>query len=428
MSFMEKHNVLKVQSRAGRYFIFDALTNNIFEIEDYEDINELCSTDLGNKTETRSSVLEVGNILGEITRNAKTLIIELTESCNFRCSYCMFDDQISYVRNHSNNTISLTDSIVAIKNFLERTNQNDGYIVFYGGEPLLAFQKMQEIVDQANRIANFKIKYSFSTNGFYLSPEKFDFLIHNDFHITVSLDGDEDIHDKQRKTNTGGATFDFLIGNLNSLKEYNDLYFTNNVSINCVISNKSDIIDVNKFFEKQGFSESTLRFCPTIQDEKEIDNFITDNILQSMDMGILGVIERNYLNKMIQKFQFRKLDSNARNGRKICIPFANRTYVRTDGTSQYCERVGEHYKSVDITDTESLVKLSNTIFKEFKDTIKNRCSKCFAYNFCEICPASLISENKYSQTQIEYKCNHTMTLVRLAFRVYIEQRSDEQRK
>ncbi|MDP3839820.1 MAG: radical SAM protein, partial [Methylococcales bacterium] len=331
------------------------------------------------------------------------------------------DEKHIFERNHSNKTMPLELAFEEVQKFYNRTNQDEGYIVFYGGEPLLAFEMIKKIVSHANIISNHRLKFSLTTNGLALSDNKFDFIIENNFLITVSLDGDKETHDKQRATVTGKGTFDAITNNLNKLKNYNSQFLKNNVLINCVISDANDLSKINQFFKDNDFAEESLRFSPVLQNNVAIDGYITNSISlesvkQSLKAGLLPV-ENHFLDSILKKIEFRKLDAEASLGKKLCVPFANRTYVRTDGTIQFCERIENYGKSKN--ESVNLAVKSEVIYNEFKTFKQEACSKCFAYNFCEMCPASFIKNSQFDNELANSKCSQYRKTVEQALQIYI---------
>ncbi len=422
---MSEDNLLRLKSDSGGMYVFDALTNNIFLIECENDFDSVSMLDLGHQSDKRQNTLDFNEIGKETTSNAKTLILEITDECNLRCTYCVFDESNQGERNHSNKTMTLDTAREAVQSFYARTNQNEGYVVFYGGEPLLAYETIKEIVSYANELSNNKLKFSLTTNGLGLSESKFDFLISNDFLITVSIDGDKNTHDKRRITKSGKGTFDAIIANLKKLQLYNDSYLKNNVIINCVISDTDDIKSINNFFDIFALPQQSLRFSPAIQNSVSID----DNILKRISLNsvknalhthkeiTLEPVEKSFISDILKKIAFRKLDAEAKMGKKICIPFANRTYVRVDGSIQFCERIESYGKLSD--KPVNLAKIADEYYREFKEFKQESCSKCHAYNFCEMCPASFIRESKFDIELANIKCNLYRNSVEQALLIYI---------
>lgn len=88
-------------------------------------------------------------------------------------------------------------------------------VTFFGGEPLLSFLLIKEIVDYVERtyphIDHF---YKVVTNGTLLTHEKAIFFKKYGFNIIVSIDGSEEKHDFYRKDIKGNGTYKTIMHNL----------------------------------------------------------------------------------------------------------------------------------------------------------------------------------------------------------------------
>lgn len=112
-----------------------------------------------------------------------TLTIILTDRCNFCCSYCY--------QNKKNRQLDIATITRAIDFFYPRLTR-ECFINFYGGEPLLAFNRLEETVaylESLNRRGKLKIHYSLSTNGSLLNEDILRFLHKHAFSLVLSFDG-----------------------------------------------------------------------------------------------------------------------------------------------------------------------------------------------------------------------------------------------
>lgn len=433
---MNINNYLKIKSKNNRFYLFDALNNNIYEIDSEENLNCIGSEHLERISDLRVDALSVRSIDEDVNKNAKTLIIEVTENCNIRCTYCIYDDANNSERNHSNNSISKTSAIKIIDDFYKRTNGLDAYLVFYGGEPLLNLKLIEELVEYSNKISEKRIKFSLTTNAILLNLNIFKILIKNKFKITVSIDGPDFIHDANRKTKNGKGTFSIIMENLQSLMDWNEDYFRENVDFNCTITSYSDIPAINEFFlSSELFLEENIRFSSEISENIKINNEISAGIdLNKLQIALKNadrvfassinnhsdkpnIIQESYFGDIVKKIKYRKLDEKAKTGKKICVPFSNRTYVRSTGDFQFCERIQFYGK---INNSNDLEKYSNIFHREFLDFKQESCSQCFAYNFCEMCPASFIENSVFSERLSWEKCGTFRKDVEKAMKLYIE--------
>ena len=165
------------------------------------------------------------------------LVIFLTYRCNFNCSYC-------YVNKKETKELSANKLIKIIKE-LKTKNNEIKEINFMGGEPLLRFDVIKEIIN----IFGNEFVFNLNTNGYLLDKETLDFLLKNNVIIVLSLDGSEKTHNLNRKD----KTFNKI---LNNIKGYED-----KVIVNYVI-NPNSIDNLIKDFENLvnlGFKKIDVR-------------------------------------------------------------------------------------------------------------------------------------------------------------------------
>jgi sulfatase maturation enzyme AslB (radical SAM superfamily) len=109
--------------------------------------------------------------------------ITVTEECNFNCSYCYQKKGRTYC------DIEILESALE---FFSPFFAKDCYISFYGGEPLLAFDKIKHAVNYLEKNCRRKNKsfhYSLTTNGSLIDEDVLQFFNQNKFSILVSFDG-----------------------------------------------------------------------------------------------------------------------------------------------------------------------------------------------------------------------------------------------
>ncbi len=107
----------------------------------------------------------------------------MTEECNFRCSYCYQQKRNTFLE------ISTIDKALE---FLLPYFAPDCTINFYGGEPLLAWDRIEYTVARLHRLSpghGKHFRYSISTNGSLLDEDKVRFLDRHHFSVLLSFDG-----------------------------------------------------------------------------------------------------------------------------------------------------------------------------------------------------------------------------------------------
>ena len=117
------------------------------------------------------------------------LTLVLTSACNLRCSYCYQD-----VRGSRRMRWATVDRAMEL---LFRARRRDSSIVFYGGEPLLAFELVRRTVEEASRRRprGRRLAFHLSTNGLLLDPAKARFLANHGVETQLSFDGSRQAQD-----------------------------------------------------------------------------------------------------------------------------------------------------------------------------------------------------------------------------------------
>ena len=141
----------------------------------------------------------------------------LTEDCNLRCEYC-------FVKEMRANSISLETAKAAINFLVFYSGQKkDLNITFFGGEPLLEIEKVIELIDYCDTIEtetkSKKFFHAMTTNGTLLNEDILK-RIQGKLNILLSIDGDEETHDKYRKNINGKGSFQSVISKLELIKKY----------------------------------------------------------------------------------------------------------------------------------------------------------------------------------------------------------------
>ncbi|RPJ63560.1 MAG: radical SAM protein [Dehalococcoidia bacterium] len=156
------------------------------------------------------------------------LIIKTTSACNLSCDYCYIQ---SYNNGISNKVMPLKITTKIIKDYTQLATdfgtadeeENTLYLFWHGGEPTLAgktyFTEVLNI-EKYFSTSPHNIKNGIVTNAISLDIDWVNFLKENDFMVSVSLDGPEQIHNLHRKYPNGNGSFNEVMRSLKLLQEY----------------------------------------------------------------------------------------------------------------------------------------------------------------------------------------------------------------
>ncbi|MFO7711459.1 MAG: radical SAM protein [Candidatus Woesearchaeota archaeon] len=125
---------------------------------------------------------------GMLLQNPTLHIIVPTTRCNLNCIYChsMPCEKQDMDKETAGKTID----------FILNSPAKTMTIEFQGGEPLLNFEIVRYIIEEAKQKKD--IKFDLVTNLTQMTEEIASYLMENDISICTSLDGPKDIHDKNR--------------------------------------------------------------------------------------------------------------------------------------------------------------------------------------------------------------------------------------
>lgn len=144
------------------------------------------------------------------------LIILPTEQCNFRCTYCYEDFEIGQMP---------ANTVEAIKLLISKRLPKIQRLVlsWFGGEPLMAKALVYELNEFAQREctkAGVEFTSNMTTNAFGLDRATFDNLCRlGMLQYQISLDGEEEVHNKTRKLVSGRGSFNKIWNNLLAMRE-----------------------------------------------------------------------------------------------------------------------------------------------------------------------------------------------------------------
>lgn len=142
----------------------------------------------------------------------KALCFNVAHTCNLSCDYC-FASQGKY--NGDRAIMSFDVGKRAIDFLLENSGHHRNLdIDFFGGEPLMAWNVVKQIVSYARskeKEYHKKFRFTFTTNGMLLNEEVTEFLNEEMDNVVLSLDGRKVVHDRLRRTVNGKGSYDHIV-------------------------------------------------------------------------------------------------------------------------------------------------------------------------------------------------------------------------
>ena len=143
----------------------------------------------------------------------KALCLHIAHDCNLACKYC-FADEGEY-HGQKRELMSLEVGKQAIDFLIENSgNRVNLEVDFFGGEPLMNFDVVKEIVAYGRskeKAANKNFRFTLTTNGMLLNDEVIDFCNREISNVVLSLDGRKEINDMMRPTRNGKGSYDIIV-------------------------------------------------------------------------------------------------------------------------------------------------------------------------------------------------------------------------
>lgn len=296
------------------------------------------------------------------------LIINPTLRCNFNCWYCY--------ENHKNAVVMSKDMLERVKKLIDSIvpEADTLDISFFGGEPLLEFSKIvQPLINYAEEVTaryEKRISFSFTTNGFLLTPEMIEFLAgHNVKFMQITLDGGRDSHNKTRISKTKDS-FGTIISNIEQLLNHN-IQVT--LRINVTPENVTDCSDIINWMKGLTVEQKQLLMANVQQvwQTARSDEFTsrTDSLLDE-----------------IVRCGIRAFPAIMDNLRQMCYADKANTFViNSDGKIFKCTAV-DFEKAESETDIFSAT-WRQELSKKFEERIKKRFANrnCFSCRIFPLC-------------------------------------------
>lgn len=152
----------------------------------------------------------------------QTLVINLTNQCNLSCQYCYEYGEDKVATPEGKPKFMELDIAKQSVDFLFKQAQGRraAHITFFGGETLMNFPMLTQIVDYSREQARghgMYIDYSLTTNGTLLRPDIIEYLSANSIGVTVSMDGPQELNDKLRVFSNGKGSYDVIVPKVREL-------------------------------------------------------------------------------------------------------------------------------------------------------------------------------------------------------------------
>ncbi len=150
----------------------------------------------------------------------KALCLHIAHDCNLACRYC-FAEEGEY---HGRRALMSYEVGKKALDFLiaHSGSRRNLEVDFFGGEPLLNWQVVKDLVAYGRRqekIHNKNFRFTLTTNGVLLNDEVQEFVNREMANVVLSIDGRKEVHDHMRPFRNGKGSYDLVLPRFRKLAD-----------------------------------------------------------------------------------------------------------------------------------------------------------------------------------------------------------------
>lgn len=316
----------------------------------------------------------------------KAMCLHIAHDCNLRCKYC-FASTGDFGTGRK--LMPFETGKAAIDFLLEKSVGRENLEVdFFGGEPLMNFKVVKQIIEYArSKEKEFGKHFNFTitTNGMLLTDDKIDYINKEMFNVVLSIDGRREVNDRMRVRVDGSGCYDKIVPNFKKLveKRGDKEYYVRGTYTKYNLDFSDDIMHLYE----AGFDEISVE---PVMEDPQVEYAITeedlDRIYQEYDKLVDRIEEVKKRGEHINFFHFMiDLDQGPCVVKRLRGCGSGNEYVSItpDGDIYPCHQfVGhEEYKMGSLEDGS----FNEEIKKEFAGAhvySKPACQECWAKFYC----------------------------------------------
>lgn len=142
----------------------------------------------------------------------KALCLHIAHDCNLACRYCFAEEGEYHGRRA---LMSLEVGKKALDFLIENSgNRRNLEVDFFGGEPLMNWEVVKELVlyGRSKEAEHNKLfRFTLTTNGMLLNEEIMEFCNKEMSNVVLSLDGRKEVNDRMRPCRNGKSSYDVIV-------------------------------------------------------------------------------------------------------------------------------------------------------------------------------------------------------------------------
>lgn len=365
----------------------------------------------------------------------RKFVLEATEDCNYRCKYCPNTINLgSNVRQHTKQYMSIETAKVAIDYYFEQyvkifkqlSKEKQDLLLetlpptlsWYGGEPLLNFDVMEQATEYFKQkpwnvigMATDKLFFSTNSNMSIMNDRILEFLVNNKVQLFASLDGPKEENDKCRVFPDGSGTYDTIVKNLRKIRERDEEYFKDHVSIFGVQADDYDENACENYFKEGEFSDLDISISrqeyvecsyknPVGELKRLTDSFETDyqKIKKDIDKANVEDATINDVGFLLPYVRIQMDNPQGSNNLGIlltCPMGIDNNMIGVNGDIHICHKTDGTAPFANIHNLPiNYDKLVDIYLEHNKAVNEGGCRSCWAVRYCSVCGAKRLRKGK----------------------------------
>lgn len=316
----------------------------------------------------------------------KALCLHIAHDCNLACRYC-FASEGEYQGDRG--LMSFEVGKQALDFLIANSgNRKNLEVDFFGGEPLMNFNVVKQLVQygrEQEKIHNKNFRFTLTTNGVLLNDDIIEFLNQEMANVVLSVDGRKDVHDWMRPTRNGKGSYDLIMPKFQKLAKSRNQkdYYVRGTFTRHNLDFAKDVLHLADL----GFKQISVE--PVVADETEeyaIQEADIQKIFDEYDQLAQALIERKKNGKGVNFFHFNiDLSGGPCVAKRLSGCGSGTEYLAVTpwGDLYPCHQfvgkeeflMGNVFEGVKKTDIRDEFKLCNVYAKP-------KCKECFARFYC----------------------------------------------
>ena len=168
----------------------------------------------------KDSFADMIEVVKERKTVVKALCLHIAHDCNLACKYC-FAEEGEY---HGRRALMSFEVGKKALDFLiaNSGNRQNLEVDFFGGEPLMNWQVVKELVvygREQEKLYNKHFRFTVTTNGVLLNDEIQEFINREMDNVVLSLDGRKEVNDRMRPFRNGKGSYDLIVPKFKKLAD-----------------------------------------------------------------------------------------------------------------------------------------------------------------------------------------------------------------